>query len=263
MVGDYLTQRMPRESILGRRVGLLELIIWGIFSMFTKPNRFVDRVFLHCSASDNASHDNVATMRKWHKERGWNDVGYHLFVRKSGELENGRPLEKTPAAQAGNNTGTIAICLHGLDKPKFTEAQFGVLRKLCLEINNAYGGGVTFHGHREVAAKACPVYDYQDVLKLDGFGRLGLSGADAKDLANETHRDADTMPKIQRGDRGAAVALAQSLLMIKDDGIFGPRTDAMVRDFQTSKSLKRDGIIGKGTWKALFANDRIEHSGAT
>lgn len=236
--------------------------------MFTKPSRFVDRVFVHCSASDNASHDNVATMRRWHTDpkpagRGWSDCGYHLFIRKSGQLEAGRPLEKTPAAQGGNNTGTIAICLHGLDKPKFTDAQFDTLRALCLEINNAYGGAVTFHGHREVAAKACPVFDYQDVLKLDRFGRLGLSGADAMDLANETHRDPNTMPVIRRGDRGEAVALAQSLLMIKDDGIFGPRTDAEVRDFQTSKSLVRDGVVGKGTWKALFANDRIEHSGAT
>lgn len=235
--------------------------------MFNKPNRFVDRVFVHCSASDNPSHDNVATMRRWHTDpkpagRGWSDVGYHFFIRKDGMLEAGRPLEKTPAAQAGNNTGTIAICCHGLDKRKFTSAQMDRLRALCLAINNAYEGAVTFHGHREVAAKACPVYDYKEELKLDSFGRLGLSGAENQDLINDDHRDHATMPVVKRGDRGAAVALAQSLLMIKDDGIFGPRTEAQVRDFQESKGLGRDGIIGKNTWKALFELDRVEHSGA-
>ncbi len=134
--------------------------------MFEKPKRFVDRVFVHCSASDVASHDNVATMRRWHsdpkpKGRGWSDVGYHFFIRKSGQMELGRPVSKTPAAQGGNNTGTLAICLHGLDEDKFTNAQFDTLRALCLAINNAYSGKVTFHGHREVAAKACPVFDYK------------------------------------------------------------------------------------------------------
>jgi len=91
--------------------------------MFDKPNRFVDRVFLHCSASDHANHDNVATMDRWHRERGWSGVGYHLFIRKDGTLEDGRDLERTPAAQSGHNRGSIAICLHGLKIEKFTSAR--------------------------------------------------------------------------------------------------------------------------------------------
>lgn len=227
--------------------------------MFSKPNRFVDRVFVHCSASDNPSHDNVATMRKWHLQNGWNDVGYHYFIRKDGTLEDGRPLEKIPAAQSPHNTGTIAICLHGLQKSKFTEAQFTKLKALCLEINNVYDGELTFHGHKEVKNKACPVFDYKSVLKLDAFGRLGLTGANSKSLKEETHGDPDTMPVLKRGDRGPAVALAQELLLIKDDGIFGPKTASSVKDFQEAKGLTRDGVVGKNTWKALFANDKVEH----
>ncbi len=233
--------------------------------MFTKPNRKVDRVFLHCSASDNPAHDNVATMRRWHVDpppagRGWSDVGYHLFVRKNGQMEAGRSLEKTPAAQAGHNTGTIAICLHGLDEPKFTQAQYDTLKSLCIEINNAYGGDITFHGHREVAAKACPVYQYKDILKLDSFGRLGLTGANQKPLVMATDsRAVSDQPTVKRGDRGPGVALLQRLLMIKDDGIFGPKTDAEVRSFQTAHGLVRDGVVGPQTWQAILANDRIEH----
>lgn len=227
--------------------------------MFTKPNRAVDRVFLHCSASDNPSHDNVATMRKWHKARGWKDVGYHLFIRKSGQLENGRSLETTPAAQAGNNMGTIAICLHGLDEDKFTEAQFDTLRALCIEINNAYSGNLTFHGHREVAAKACPVFDYKSKLKLDNFGRLGLTGANKQPLVDAKTREPDDLPVLRRGARGPAVVLLQKMLLLKDDGIFGPRTETVVKEFQESKGLGRDGIVGPKTWKAVLKNDRVEH----
>ncbi len=227
--------------------------------MFTKPSRAVDRVFLHCSASDNAAHDNVATMRRWHKDRGWSDVGYHYFIRKDGQLETGRPVEQTPAAQRGNNRGTIAICLHGLDEDKFTEAQFDTLRAFCIEINNAYGGNLTFHGHREVAAKACPVFDYKVVLKLDGFGRLGLSGAAVQDLVETDSRVPDDMPVLRRGDRGPAVALLQKQLLLKDDGIFGPRTEDAVREFQSAHGLDRDGVVGSLTWQAILNNDRIEH----
>jgi hypothetical protein len=77
--------------------------------MFTKPSRKIHRVFLHCSASDYAHHDNVATMTKWHLARGFKEVGYHFFIQKDGTLEYGRDVEKTPAAQKRHNLNTLAI----------------------------------------------------------------------------------------------------------------------------------------------------------
>lgn len=100
--------------------------------VYTRPERYIERVFLHCSASDNPEHDDVEVMRRWHTDpkpsgRGWSDVGYHFFIRKSGLLETGRNLERIPAAQRGNNSGTIAICLHGLKDELFTSKQFEML----------------------------------------------------------------------------------------------------------------------------------------
>lgn len=138
------------------------------FKMSGQPVRNIDKIFIHCSASDNEGHDDIAVIRQWHSERGFNDVGYHYFIKKSGEVQEGRPLDKIPAAQKGHNEGSIAICLSGLDH--FTYKQFKALRALCRELDKKYQ--VTFHGHREVSNKTCPNFEYKAVLDLDSEGRM-------------------------------------------------------------------------------------------
>ena len=149
--------------------------------LFKKPVRTVTRVFLHCSASDAAGmayegQGLVKTITAWHVARKFATIGYHFVIDKQGNVMEGRKIESTPAAQEKNNLGTIAICLHGLKKDKFTEAQFIALRQLCGQINKAYNGKITFHGHKEVSAKDCPVFDYKKVLMLDakGFTKIGV-----------------------------------------------------------------------------------------
>lgn len=170
--------------------------------MFKKPSRIIDRVFIHCSASDNKNHDNIATIDKWHRERGFAGVGYHYFIRKDGTLEEGRDLERNPAAQRGHNKGTIAICLHGLKS--FTEDQFETLAALCVDIDDAYNHKVTFHGHCEVSSKTCPVFDYRRVLDLTPKGYMRR----AKKLASE----APAKPLTQsRTMQGASVVTASTI----------------------------------------------------
>jgi hypothetical protein len=139
---------------------------------FVKPLRSVDTVFLHCSASDAPEHDSVDVMTQWHKKRGFSDIGYHFFIKKDGVIQKGRNIEKDPAAQKGYNKGTIAICLHGLDVNKFTTQQFNLLIELCHAIKGSYTKPIRFRGHKEVAAKACPVFDYKKVLKLNKNGYM-------------------------------------------------------------------------------------------
>ena len=140
--------------------------------MFTKPKRHVDRVFLHCSASEMnmSGKEMVDEIRRWHKKRGFSDVGYHFLFDKSGVELPGRSLAKSPAAQKRHNTGTIAIMVHGLEK--FPPNMLEQCRLLCAEINTVYEGRISFHGHCEVSAKTCPVFDYRGLLQLDRFGRM-------------------------------------------------------------------------------------------
>lgn len=142
--------------------------------MFRKPKRPAHTVWIHCSASSNPKVD-AKTVGEWHKARGWSEIGYHYFIKTDGTLEVGRDIEKVGAHVKDHNTGSIGICLNGLKPTDFTPAQFETLKALCVEIHEAYGGNIRFRGHKEVAAKACPVFDYKSVLKLDPKGSLGLT----------------------------------------------------------------------------------------
>ena len=60
----------------------------------------------------------------------------------------------------------------------------------------------------------------------------------------------------RRGDRGELVKVVQNLLnahgySLDVDGVFGAKTDAAVRDFQTRHALTVDGIAGPLTTAAL------------
>jgi len=65
------------------------------------------------------------------------------------------------------------------------------------------------------------------------------------------------LPVLRRSSTGAHVEVLQSLLVYVStskpatDGIFGPKTEVAVREFQQSHQLQVDGIVGAQTWKAL------------
>lgn len=58
--------------------------------------------------------------------------------------------------------------------------------------------------------------------------------------------------QVQQGDEGEAVfALQSQWRFISQDGVFGPNTDALVRDFQQAAGLDVDGIVGPQTWQRM------------
>jgi peptidoglycan hydrolase-like protein with peptidoglycan-binding domain len=63
---------------------------------------------------------------------------------------------------------------------------------------------------------------------------------------------------IRRGSKGDLVKTLQAKLGFtgKDvDGDFGKKTETKVKEFQKSKGLTSDGVVGAKTWKSLFGAD--------
>lgn len=58
-------------------------------------------------------------------------------------------------------------------------------------------------------------------------------------------------PTIRVGDKGPDVAYLQGRLGIRTDSDFGPATEAATKEFQRSKGLMDDAVVGPATWAAL------------
>lgn len=126
--------------------------------------RKINLIIIHCDASDNPKHDNAETIDRWHKERGWSEIGYNYFIRSNGTIEIGRSIEKIPAHAKGYNSNSIGICLHGLDK--FTVDQFQSAAKLVknlLEIHDLEKKDVIPHNMVN-KHKTCPNFDISKIL---------------------------------------------------------------------------------------------------
>lgn len=186
LLPDYWVRRaFDPKPVPPPKIGTYDAFLEAGPHLFQKPDRQVHTTFMHCSASDNPKHDNIETIRRWHMGKGWRDIGYHGFIDKAGDFYPGRSLDLTPAAQGrskkskgkSNNPGTMAFCVGGKSIELFTPAQMLTLRRLCDEINEAYGGRMRFRGHREVSNKACPVFDYRAILELDDDGYMTSNAA--------------------------------------------------------------------------------------
>lgn len=130
--------------------------------------RELKEIILHCTATKEGHDYSVEQVRKWHLDRGFNDIGYHFLIRLDGTVEAGRPLETVGAHCKGHNANSIGIAyVGGLDKngrPKDTRTlpQKEAMRRLVHDLKQ-YFPRLEVHCHNEYSTKACPCFS---VLEL-------------------------------------------------------------------------------------------------
>lgn len=121
------------------------------------------RVFLHCAATPDypegdAKYDlfGAADIDAWHKQRGFDEIGYHFVIRRTGEIEKGRSILKKGAHVKGCNFNSIGICYIGTRWP--TKEQVKSIIKLYRKIYNSYKINYdNWYGHyEENKSKTCP-----------------------------------------------------------------------------------------------------------
>ena len=132
--------------------------------------RKITKIIVHCADTPEGRDDKAEDIRRWHKARGFNDIGYHYVVDLDGTIEPGRDVTIAGAHTTGHNADSIGVCyIGGADtdmKPKDTrtEEQKAALRLLLKYLVQKYPGA-KIYGHRDFAQKACPSFDAKTEYK--------------------------------------------------------------------------------------------------
>lgn len=137
--------------------------------------RKINLIIVHCTATVEGKDYTVSTIDKWHRQRGFDCIGYHYVVYRDGTVHNGRSLDKVGAHCKGHNANSIGVCyVGGIDRkgnpkdtrtPKQRDALVNLLMRLKREFPKA-----VIRGHRDFAAKACPSFnataEYKDISDM-------------------------------------------------------------------------------------------------
>ena len=109
---------------------------------------------IHHSTSPDVSANEID---RWHKERGWNSIGYHFVIRKDGTIEPAREWNKVGAHAKGYNNTHIGICLTGnFNKYKPTQEQIDSLIKLSKGLISRFDANDIRQHHEKCPGKYFP-----------------------------------------------------------------------------------------------------------
>ena len=127
--------------------------------------RKINEIIVHCSATPEGKDYSVDTIRQWHLQRGFSDIGYHYVIYRDGSIHTGRDESIIGAHCAGHNANSIGVCYIGgctsdgkTPKDTRTIEQKQSLVKLLKELKTKYPQA-SIHGHRDFSSKACPSFD--------------------------------------------------------------------------------------------------------
>lgn len=161
------------------------------------------------------------------------------------------------------NSGTSPAAPHRQNWP---DAQYFALVRCCAAINRrlAQNSSRTI-GHKEYAGSAQGKWDPgaidMDILRADIQAQIGIVGNPAPtprppvpvgEYAGILLYRGSTGPQVAELQRRLKYAYASYAGSLEIDGVFGPETEAAVKEFQRrTMGLKVDGIVGPATASAL------------
>lgn len=139
--------------------------------MFLPVDRTITEIIVHCTATPEGKDYTVDDIRRWHKEQGWSDIGYHYVIYRDGSIHEGRDVKYSGAHCTGHNANSIGVVYIGgvskdgkTAKDTRTKAQKRALLQVMRTLRAAYPSA-RIYGHRDFAKKACPSFDAKEEYK--------------------------------------------------------------------------------------------------
>lgn len=127
--------------------------------------REIDEIIIHCTATPAGRDVSASDIDQWHRQQGFDCIGYHYVIRLDGSLQVGRPIDKGGAHCKGHNAHSIGIAyVGGIDEngqyaDTRTAEQRGTMAVLISFLVRSFSTIKYIRGHRDYAARACPCFD--------------------------------------------------------------------------------------------------------
>lgn len=201
------------------------------------------------------SKQNLRSIQKSHlnnKNEGYSDIAYNFAFDHLGNIFELRGWDYQSGANGSSeaNRTHIAFCYLGGPGNPLTDAAKRAIDTFQAEAKNR-GVGQDHQPHSNFRATQCPGDEI----------RAYIGGAKTGTAQVPSPSPSVTVPAFpgisKRGSKGKKIVTMQQRLKdrgwaITVDGIFGPKTETIVRAFQKEKGLAVDGIVGPITWNALW-----------
>jgi len=131
-------------------------------------------IVVHAAFTKKAMDIGVVEITRWHKERGFSDIGYHYVITRTGEVQIGRALHFKGAHAIPVNSESVAICLVGGKSDdgeswehNYTIQQLNSLKALVLDLLFLFPDAEVV-GHKDVQDKRkCPGFDIASLFEND------------------------------------------------------------------------------------------------
>ena len=97
-----------------------------------------DTIVIHCTQTPKDIEVDVEKVTQWHKDRGFDTIGYHYLIKRDGTLQTGRDEDAVGAHAVAVNSTSIGIALVGGGttemgwEDNFTPVQFNTLKSIIL-----------------------------------------------------------------------------------------------------------------------------------
>jgi len=137
----------------------------------------VNWLVIHSSATPPSMNVTEEMIDEWHRAKGWDSIGYHVFIRRDGTVEFGRPFDVRGAHVLGHNNDSIGICMaggvseDGEPEDNFISAQHHSLLRVLDALKMLFPMARA-RGHRDFdsADTACPSFDVEWWLNTQARG---------------------------------------------------------------------------------------------
>jgi N-acetylmuramoyl-L-alanine amidase len=126
--------------------------------MYILDIKNIEFLVVHCSDTEDSKNLSAIDIHKMHLNFGWDGIGYHKVINRSGKIENGRPEYWIGAHVKGKNNVSLGVCLIG--RNKFTTKQYLSLERILKKWKSLCPEAKII-GHRDIGntSKTCPNFD--------------------------------------------------------------------------------------------------------